>query len=60
MPKNETEDDRDTVRIDGKFQRGYKALGLSDDVPELEDTPERGPDPEQEPYPDGTRQESLF
>jgi putative DNA primase/helicase len=31
-----------SVRIDGTVQRGYKALGLSEDVPDLEDTPERG------------------
>lgn len=35
-----------SVRVDGKVQRGYKALGLSDDVPDLEDTPERGPRPD--------------
>jgi len=58
--KNEDVDYRDSIRIDGKVQRGYKALGLSDDVPELEDTPERDPDPEQEPDPDDARQESLF
>jgi putative DNA primase/helicase len=31
-------------RIGGQSQRGYKALGLSDDVPPLDDTPEREPD----------------
>jgi len=41
------------VRIDGKSQRGYKALGLSDDVPDLDDTPERA-------SPDDARQDSLF
>jgi len=40
------------VRIDGTSKRGYKALGLSDDVPAVDDTPERT-------TPDGTRQEQL-
>jgi putative DNA primase/helicase len=40
-------------RIDGKVQRGYKALGLSDDVPALDDTPERA-------SPDDAHQDSLF
>ena len=53
---------RDSVRIDGysTSQRGYIALGLSDDVPELENTPERDPDSEREPDPNDARQESLF
>ena len=36
------------LRIEGKSKRGYAALGLSDDVPELEDTPERA-DPDDAP-----------
>ncbi|MFO7834100.1 MAG: phage/plasmid primase, P4 family [Halohasta sp.] len=32
---------KSSIRIDGKVQRGYERLGLSDDVPELDDTPER-------------------
>jgi len=40
------------LRIEGKSKRGYAALGLSDDVPELEDTPERAD-------PDDARQDTL-
>ncbi len=33
-----------SVRINGTVQRGYKELGLSEDVPELKDTPARQAD----------------
>lgn len=36
---------KSSVRIDGSSQRGYKALGLTDDVPELDATPDRDADP---------------
>jgi putative DNA primase/helicase len=42
-----------SVRVDGSVQRGYKALGFTDDVPALDDTPERAD-------PDDSRQDSLF
>jgi putative DNA primase/helicase len=42
-----------SVRVDGSVQRGYTALGFTDDVPALDDTPERAD-------PDDSRQESLF
>jgi hypothetical protein len=42
-----------SIRINGTVQRGYDALGLSDDVPDLNDTPERAD-------PDDARQDSLF
>lgn len=48
---------KSSIRIDGKVQRGYDALGLSDDVPELDDTPERA-DPTD--IDTDTRQDSLF
>ncbi|GGN26494.1 hypothetical protein GCM10009021_31090 [Halarchaeum nitratireducens] len=40
-------------RVDGTVQRGYKALGFTDDVPALDDTPERDD-------PDDSHQGSLF
>jgi putative DNA primase/helicase len=40
------------LRIGGKSKRGYAALGLSDDVPELEDTPDRAD-------PDDAHQDTL-
>jgi hypothetical protein len=46
-----------SIRIDGKVQRGYDALGLSDDVPELDDTPERADSADADT---DTRQDSLF
>jgi putative DNA primase/helicase len=42
--KNEDVEYKNSIRIDGKIERGYDALGLTDDVPDLEDTPERGAD----------------
>lgn len=39
--KQEDVDYTTSVRVDGKVKRGYKALGLSDAVPEIETTPER-------------------
>jgi len=44
---------KSSIRIDGKVQRGYDALGFTDDVPALEDTPERGD-------PGDADQQSLF
>ena len=43
------------LRIDGAVTRGYDALGLSDEVPNLDDTPDREDDPD----PDDARQQSL-
>lgn len=40
--KQEPVDYSTSVRVDGKVRRGYKALGLTDAVPDLEETPERG------------------
>jgi putative DNA primase/helicase len=40
--KNESVGYATSVRVNGSVQRGYRALGLSDEVPALEDTPERG------------------
>lgn len=45
-------------RFDGAVKRGYTALGLADDVPDLDDTPEREDDPDVDA--DDTRQDSLF
>lgn len=38
--KNENVGYKDSIRIDGKVQRGYDALGFSDDVPEPPTEPE--------------------
>jgi putative DNA primase/helicase len=46
-------------RIDGSVDRGYKTLGLSDDVPDLDGTPERET-PDDPDDPDDTRQTGLF
>ena len=46
-------------RFDGTVKRGYAALGLADDVPDLDDTPERADDPPVDQA-DDTRQDSLF
>lgn len=50
------------LRIDGSVTRGYKSLGLSDDVPDPDDTPggEEGPDHGTDTDPDDARQQSLF
>ena len=45
------------------MKRGYTALGLSDDIPDLDDTPERADDAPVDHADDGdddTRQDSLF
>lgn len=47
-----------SLRIDGRVTRGYTTLGLSDDVPVLDDTPEREPDPPVDS--NNTRQDSLL
>lgn len=39
--KNEDVDYGTSVRIDGSVQRGYKALGFTEDVLEVDDIPER-------------------
>jgi len=49
-------------RFDRAADRGYTALGLADDVPDLDDTPERADDPPVDHADDGdddTRQDSL-
>jgi putative DNA primase/helicase len=50
------------LRIDGSVTRGYKALGLSDDVPALDDRPDRedDPAPSDDADTDDARQQSLF
>lgn len=48
-----------SIRIHGTPERGYDALGLSEDVPPLDDTPEQaGPPADLDA--DDTRQDSLF
>jgi putative DNA primase/helicase len=42
--KNENVGYGTSVRIDGSVQRGYKAMRLSDEVPDLDTTPERDTD----------------
>lgn len=39
--KNEDVGYKTSIQIDGSIQRGYGALGLSEDVPPLDETPER-------------------
>lgn len=53
--KNEDVGYQASLWIDGANKRGYDALGLSDDVPPLEDTPDR-----REPDDGDGRQDSLF
>lgn len=52
--KMKTEDfDYGRHRIDGKTERGYKALGFAEDVPPVEETPERGSNDEHRQRRDG-------
>jgi putative DNA primase/helicase len=50
-----------SIRIHGTPERGYDALGLAEDVPDLDDTPERDDDPFiDDDGDDDARQDSLF